>query len=283
MRYCITFSYDGAPFSGYQVQTSAPSVQEALQKSLSTLLREDIQVTGAGRTDSKVNAVRYVAHFDFEGDGLTESFVYKINAILPREITVHEVMCVSGDFHARFSARCRTYKYFLHRGKDPFAARFSYRCPYTLDVEKMNRAAAMIVGKGDFSCFEKTGGNNATSICTVYEAHWDRYTPTHVGELDFPCTEGDYLVFTISADRFLRNMVRSVVGTLMDIGRGRHDESWISEVLSSHDRSHAGESVPGHALFLCGIRYPEELYDPLYRMGQSDAPLQSEEPPAEEP
>lgn len=260
MRYAITFSYDGAPFSGYQIQPSAPSVQQTLQQCLSTLLRGEISVTGAGRTDSKVNAVGYVAHFDFDGDVATETLVYKLNAILPREIVVHALRPAEGEFHARFSARLRTYKYFLHRGKDPFAGRFSYQCPYDLDVSKMNRACGMLPGTKDFSCFEKTGGSNATSICTVGQARWDTYTPTHVRELGYPCREGDYLVFTISADRFLRNMVRSVVGTLIDIGRGRREEGWMGEVLASRDRSSAGESVPGHALFLCGIRYPEELF-----------------------
>ncbi len=255
MRYSITLSYDGASFCGWQVQNNAPSIQGCLQDALRTLLNEEITVTGAGRTDTGVNAVGYVAHFDTSADLDAPQFGYKLNAILPSSIRIHEISPIREDFHARFDAVRRSYAYFLHRGKDPFAGAFSWRCPYPLDVEEMNRAAQMILGTRDFSCFEKTGSDNKTSICTVTQARWETYEPDHVRLLGYPASEGDFLVFRISADRFLRNMVRAVVGTLVEIGRGRHPAEWMQEVLDSGDRSVAGESVPGNALFLTEVKY----------------------------
>lgn len=257
MRYKILLSYDGAAFSGWQVQDNAQTIQGCLQKALGTILREEVSVTGAGRTDSMVNAVSYVAHFDssvppdfFEPHGRC-----KLNAILPLGIVVHEILPTEPDFHARFDAKSREYKYFLHRKKDPFVVKYSWLCTYPLDVEKMNEAAAMLPGTRDFSCFEKTGGNNKTSICTVSEAHWESYVPEHVKVMGYPAGEEDYLVFTIKADRFLRNMVRAIVGSLIEIGRGKHDPEWMQLVLESGERGMAGESVPGHALFLTSVKY----------------------------
>ena len=256
MRYKITLSYDGAAFSGWQVQPNAPSVQECLQKARGTLLREKIAVTGAGRTDAGVHAIGYVAHFDSAQAGLeTGDFGYKLNAILPRSVVIHEVAAAAPDFHARFDARLRSYRYYIHRTKDPFAERFSWQCGYPLDLEAMNRAAAYLLGQHDFSCFEKTGGANKTSVCTIRTARWETYTPDHVASMGFPAREGDYLVFHVEADRFLRNMVRAIVGTLIEVGRGRREPGWMNELLSSGDRCAAGESVPGHALFLDQVRY----------------------------
>ena len=256
MRYRIVLSYDGSAFCGWQIQNDAPSVQGCLQKALGTLLGGEVSVTGAGRTDTGVHAVRYVAHFDSDSANPgAEGFCYKLNAILPRSIAIHEVAPAPDDFHARFSATERTYRYFLHRKKDPFMEGRSYRCGYPLDVDAMNRAARLILGTHDFSCFEKTGGNNRTSICTVTHARWETYTPDHVRMMCFDAPEGSYLVFRISADRFLRNMVRAVTGTLIDIGRGRRPVEWMDAVLASRDRCAAGESVPGHALFLTEVRY----------------------------
>lgn len=257
MRYSVLLSYDGAPFSGWQVQDNAVTVQACLQKALTILLKEEVSVTGAGRTDAGVNAIAYTAHFD---SSETPDFFgprerCKLNAILPPEIIIHEIVPQAPDFHARFDARSREYKYFLHRRKDPFVAKYSWLCTYPLDVAKMNEAASMILGTRDFSCFEKSGGNNKTSICTVTEAHWESYEPEHVRIMGYPAEEGDYLVFTIRADRFLRNMVRAIVGTLISIGRGKHEPKWMTDVLESGDRCCAGESVPGHALFLTSVKY----------------------------
>lgn len=256
MRYKVILSYDGSLFRGWQIQSDAPTVQECLQNALSTLLKEEIAVTGAGRTDSKVNAVGYVAHFETSVEGLDAGAIdYKINAILPHGIKVHDIVPAARDFHARFDAVSREYKYFIHRKKDPFMEKYSCLYTFPIDVERMNRAALALLGKHDFSCFEKTGSDNKTSVCTVTLARWDTYTPDHVRMMGYPATEGDYLVFTIRADRFLRNMVRAVVGSLLDIGRGRHDEGWMSTLVQGGSRSDAGESVPGHALFLSGVEY----------------------------
>ncbi len=256
MRYSVSLSYDGSSYSGWQIQPNAISVQEALQNALSMVLREDIPVTGAGRTDAGVNAVGYVAHFDASVPLCEEELCYKLNAILPVAIRIHEVKKVTDGFHARFDANLRRYNYFIHRAKDPFAKHYSYLCTYPLDIDAMNRACGYLLGTHDFSCFEKTGGNSKTPICTVYQAGWQPYIPDHVRIMNYPGADSDYLVFTISANRFLRNMVRAIVGTLLDIGRGRYPAEHMEEVLKSGSRSSAGESVPGHALFLSKVEYP---------------------------
>ena len=260
MRYSITLSYNGSAFSGWQIQKGAPSIQETLEKALSTLLSEEISVTGAGRTDAGVNAVGYVAHFDSERavDAVSGAdFCYKLNAILPVSIRVHSILPATPEFHARFDAVSREYTYFLHRTKDPFAEGYSLWYGYpNLDFALMNELAQELLGTHDFSCFEKTGGNNKTSICTVTEARWVQYVPTHVSVLGYP-SDG-YWYFRITANRFLRNMVRAVVGSLLDVGRGRHDAAWFRALLASGTRSDAGESVPAHALFLSRIDYPSQ-------------------------
>ena len=256
MRYKITLSYDGSRFCGWQIQNDAITVQECLQNALSTLLKEETAVTGAGRTDSKVNAISYVAHFETAARDLDAvDFGYKINAILPHGIVVHSIVPAAPDFHARFDARMREYKYFIHRRKDPFMNGYSYLYTFRIDVEKMNVGAALLLGEHDFSCFEKVGSDNKTSLCKVSYARWETYTPGHVSLMGYPAPEDDYLVFTIRADRFLRNMVRAVVGSLLEIGRGRHDVAWMEGLLKGGTRSDAGESVPGHALFLTKVEY----------------------------
>ena len=257
MRYSIRLSYDGGAFCGWQIQNNAVSVQGVLEKALSTLCGQEIQITGAGRTDTSVNAINYIAHFEIPA-GLSleaEQLSYKLNAMLPREIVIHEICEVSEDFHARFNAQSREYHYFVHFCKDPFCEKFSYRMRYKLDIEAMNKAAQLLLGEHDFSCFEKVGGNNATSICTITEAAWSTYRPTHVELMGAPYCEGDYIVFRIRANRFLRNMVRSIVGSLIEVGRGKKDPSWITELIASGSRSAAGQSVPGNALFFTGAEY----------------------------
>jgi len=261
MRYLVRLSYDGSFFSGWQIQDDTPTVQGELARCISTLLRKEVQVTGAGRTDTGVNAINYIAHFDLSEEGEEEKeldtklLAHKLNAILPSGIVIHEISCASPDFHSRFSAKRREYKYFIHFKKDPFIEAYSWRCKFPLDLEKMNDAASRILGTRDFSCFEKTGSSNATSICTVYEARWETYVPTHCREMGYPCDEGSCIVFTISADRFLRNMVRAVVGTLVDVGRGRVEPEAMESLLASRDRCAAGQSVPGKALFLVKVEY----------------------------
>ena len=298
MRFILCLSYNGADFCGWQVQSAAPSVQQCLESTLTRLLGKPVAVTGAGRTDSGVHAANYVAHFDWE-DSLpfeASDFCYKLNAMLPRSITVHSVAPAADDFHARFSARERSYTYFIHRKKDPFAAPYSWQCGYpVLDFGAMNEACTALIGTHDFSCFEKTGGSNKTSLCTVTEAFWKPYTPTHVEIMEYglppagdvgpetvasrplpssmgpsllcgrgwpqvshptsPAGEPGYWYFRVSADRFLRNMVRAIVGSLIEVGRGRRDPAWIADLIRNGSRGDAGESVPGHALFLSRVRY----------------------------
>ncbi len=257
MRYTVRLSYDGSKFSGWQKQKNARSVQEELSKALSILFGDETEAVGAGRTDTGVNAVNYIAHFDTPSDEVydTARISYKLNAILPKSISIHEIKPVCKDFHARFSALSREYHYFIHFNKDPFMESFSYHCRYGLDIGKMNEGASYLLGEHDFSCFEKAGGNNATSICTVYEAVWEKYVPSHVSAMGFPSADGDYIVFRIRANRFLRNMVRAIVGTLINIGRGKAEPESIRSLIASRNRSNAGESVPGKALFLSEVKY----------------------------
>ena len=255
MHYKLTLSYNGLQFCGWQRQSDAPSVQQNIEYALSTLLRQDVTITGAGRTDTGVSAVHYVADFHTGGDiADIAGFVRKLNAILPDSICVHSVEECSGDFNSRFDALRREYTYYLHRRKDPFVENYSYRYSYPeVDFDAMNAAAQFLLGTHDFSCFEKTGSDNRTSICTIYEAHWDEYRPT-VCAGNLPGGDG-YWAFRISADRFLRNMVRAIVGTLLEVGRGKRSVESIPGLLESKNRCSAGESVPGHALFLTGIIY----------------------------
>ena len=297
MRYCLCLSYDGSSFCGWQIQPNAPSVQATLEATLSRLLNRPVAVTGAGRTDTSVHAVNYVAHLDLDTElpfGQSD-FCYKLNAMLPRSIVVHSVTPVAEDFHARFSARRREYTYFIHRQKDPFLQAYSWQCGYPeLDFDAMNAACQYLTGTHDFSCFEKTGGDNKTSICTVFDAFWKPYTPSHLAVMapaekgaapaiasaslrPLPPSAGPsllsgrgwpeiagtapssagapYWYFRIAADRFLRNMVRATVGSLIEVGRGKHRPEWIAELIESGTRGDAGESVPGHALFLNKVLY----------------------------
>lgn len=247
MRLFILLSYNGRAYSGWQIQSNAVSVQEKLERALSIAFSQPVSVVGAGRTDALVNASRYIAHFDVADRIIEEpeALLCKINAILPKDICVYELYRVKDDAHARFDAVSRTYRYFVHTSKDPFAER-SFFCKFRLDVEAMNAGAQFLLGRHDYSSFEKVGGGNLTSVCTVMKALWSREDETH-------------LAFEITADRFLRNMVRAVVGTLLDVGRGRHKPEWVADVLAAKDRGAAGQSVPGEALFLADIRYPYEL------------------------
>jgi len=248
-------SYNGAPFCGWQLQPGVPTVQGELEKALGTLLRSQVGVTGAGRTDTGVHSLHYVAHFDFYGELDLQDLRYKLNAILPKGISIGSITPAAEDFHARFSATARCYSYFVHRSKNPFLDDRSYYFAYPdVDFALMNRCAALLLGRHDFSCFEKSGGDNKTSICTVTKAEWVQY--------DEQCWR-----FDIQADRFLRNMVRATVGTLLEVGRGRRSpEDFASLILPPTGnpgpredrpslRSNAGESVPGHALFLTDVKY----------------------------
>ncbi len=291
MRYRIKLSYCGRAFHGWQIQPSDPSVQQALENALGTLLRQPVPVTGAGRTDAGVNAVGYIAHFD-AAEGLDAGLLAcKLNAILPAQITVLSVCPSPSGFHARFDATKREYTYFLHRVKDPFVENFSFLYTYPrLDFEAMNRAAGLLLGRHDFRCFEKSGTDTKTSICTVKGAYWKPYVPTVsvFGTASGSAgAEGNYWYFRISADRFLRNMVRATVGTLLEVGRGKRGIDDFGSLILEADpgrerstmRSCAGESVPGHALFLSGIDYPETSSGDIRPVAAEDRTRQAAKTP----
>lgn len=242
MRYFITFSYDGTAYHGWQIQPHSLSVQEELQKAMSILLRKPMEVVGAGRTDTGVHARKMVAHFDHDEEVDCPQLVYKLNKLLPRDIAVQQVEPVAEDMHARFSAKSRTYHYFVHMGKNPFLRSYSWQVYGNIDFELMNQAASVLMEYKDFTSFSKVNTDTKTNDCTITEAHWDR-----VGE--------DQWCFTITANRFLRNMVRAIVGTLMEVGRGRMTIEQLRRVINAKDRCCAGDSVPGNALFLVQVKY----------------------------
>lgn len=241
MRYFITLSYDGTAYHGWQIQPHSISVQEELQKALSTLLRESIEVVGAGRTDTGVHARKMVAHFDF-GELDCKQLTYKLNKILPKDIAVYGVEVVTEDMHARFSAKSRTYHYYVHLSKNPFLRAYSWQVYGEPDFEMMNQAAKVIMEYRDFTSFSKVNTDTKTNDCTITEAHWDML-------------EDGQWRFTITANRFLRNMVRAIVGTLVEVGRGRMTIEELRRVIEAKDRCRAGDSVPGNALFLVDVVY----------------------------
>ena len=242
MRYFITLSFDGTAYHGWQIQPHSVSVQEELQKALSTLLRMPVEVVGAGRTDTGVHARKMVSHFDINTELDCQQLVYKLNKLLPRDIAVQHVEQVSDDMHARFSAKSRTYHYYVHLGKNPFLRSYSWQLYGNPDFELMNRAAAVLMEYTDFTSFSKVNTDTKTNDCTITEAHWDRVA------------DGQWR-FTITANRFLRNMVRAIVGTLMEVGRGRMTIEQLRNVVDAKDRCRAGDSVPGNALFLVDVKY----------------------------
>lgn len=248
MRYFITFSYDGTRYHGWQIQPNGDSVQQRLQQTLSTLLRTDISVTGAGRTDAGVHARMMVAHFDTDAafqaaDGINcAQLAYKLNRLLPQDIAVARVEPVAIGMHARFSAVSRMYRYYIHTTKNPFLRHYSCEIHYPLDFGAMNEAARLLLSYDDFGAFCKSGADVKTTLCTVTHAEWHPLSP-------------GVWYFEIRANRFLRNMVRAVVGTLIEVGRGRLSHDDFRRVIEGKRRTEAGESMPGHALFLEDIVY----------------------------
>lgn len=242
MRYFITLSYDGTRYHGWQVQPNGISVQGELQRGLSMLLREDIQVTGAGRTDAGVHASMMVAHFDTDREVDCRQLAYKLNRLLPHDIAISKVESVRDDLHARFSATRRTYHYFIHTRKDPFLRHYSCELHYPLDFTLMNEAASLLLAYDDFGAFCKSHADVKTTFCRVSKAEWTEMS------------SGQWR-FEITANRFLRNMVRAVVGTLIEVGRGRMTVDDFRNVIEGKRRTEAGESMPANALFLVDIRY----------------------------
>ncbi len=244
MRYFITLSYDGARYHGWQIQPNGISVQEVLNKSLSTLLRQPVEVTGAGRTDAGVNASMMVAHFD-TATPIPSNLDYKLNKFLPSDIAIHSIEEVAPDAHARFSAISRTYHYYVITEKSPFEP-YAYRYPQPLDFGLMNQAAELLYQYTDFTSFSKLHTDVKTNNCKITLAHWQQVSPIK-------------WEFTITADRFLRNMVRAIVGTLIEVGRGAITIDQFRTIIEKKDRCSAGTSVPGNALFLADVKYDNSI------------------------
>ncbi|MGZ5262618.1 MAG: tRNA pseudouridine(38-40) synthase TruA [Kaistella sp.] len=244
MRYFIEFSYFGKNYFGYQIQPNEISVQEELEKALSTILREDIKTTGAGRTDTGVHAKKMFAHFDTDLN-LDENLAYKLNSFLPPDIAVKRILSVKEDFHARFDATFRTYEYYISLEKNPFTQDSSWQMwKRNLDINKMNEACKILFEYEDFTSFAKLHTDNKTNNCKIYKAFWEQ--------------NGTELKFTISADRFLRNMVRAIVGTMVEIGNRKIQPADLRKIIEDKNRNAAGTSAPSQGLFLVDVGYDWE-------------------------
>lgn len=238
----LEISYDGTAYNGWQRQLNAVTVQETLETKLSVIAGQTCAVTGCGRTDTGVHADKYILHFDMD-DALPEHLVYRLNSILPEDIAVHHLYLVPNTFHARFDALNRTYRYRVHRQKNPFVRRYSYYYPYVKGIERMNEGAEIIKQYTEFGSFCKSRSQNKTKICRIMECHWE--------------DKGEELVFHIQADRFLRNMVRAIVGTLLEVHAGRISLDELRAIIRAGDRKLAGRSVPGHGLMLVKTEYDQ--------------------------
>ena len=242
MRYFIFLAYDGTNYHGWQIQPNACSVQGEIQRCLSTILRRETPIVGAGRTDTGVHARRMAAHFDSEEPIDCLQTAFRLNRILPPDISIERIISVDNSLHARFSATSRTYHYYIHTKKCPFNRGYSLETHYNLDFDMMNKAGEYLLSVKDFAAFCKAGSDVKTTLCDVRTAKWVEESP------------GNWY-FEITADRFLRNMVRAVVGTLVDVGRGRLSMEEFKAVVESKKRTEARESMPAHALFLENVEY----------------------------
>ncbi len=242
-RYRMDLSYDGSAYFGWQVQPRQISVQETIERVLRKLYPEtEVSVTGCGRTDTGVHARNYVLHTDLPATRSTEQLLFKMNRMLPESIAIHAIELTTSDFHARFGASRRTYRYYVHTRKDPFLAGKSLLLSFEPDFERMQEAAAELLGKHDFTSFSKLHTDVKTNICTVYSANWVRVSDSR-------------FYFEITADRFLRNMVRAVTGTLLDVGKGKCEVADMKRILNEKDRGAAGKSIAAHGLYLWQIAY----------------------------
>ncbi len=245
MRYFVQFSYLGSAYHGWQKQPNATTVQEVMEMCFTQIFRKPIELVAAGRTDTGVHAHEMYAHFDLHTSKECETMVGRLNSFLPADIAISRIISVASDAHARFSALERTYKYTIVKQKDPFSLHTAFYSKLTFDVELMNKAAELLIGLQDFECFSKSKTDVKTYMCEVREARWE--------------VKGHQLIFTISADRFLRNMVRAVVGTLLDVGMGKKSIKDVKTIIKNKDRSLAGASVPAKGLSLVRVKYPEEM------------------------
>ncbi len=248
-RYFVYLSYRGTNYHGWQIQENASSVQGLINNALSMLLKEDIQTIGAGRTDTGVHARFYVAHFDSTANDLATNsrFRHSLNRILPSDIAVHSIKMVKANANARFDATLRGYEYVITRIKNPFMIGLSWFYDAQLNIENMQLAAQQLLNYTDFTTFSKTGSNTKTHTCKIYKAEWHE--------------NGNTLVFTIEANRFLRNMVRAIVGTLIDVGRGKITPEEFAQIIEKRDRTMAGTSAPAEGLYLTRIEYPPDVFE----------------------
>ncbi|MCB9186317.1 MAG: tRNA pseudouridine(38-40) synthase TruA [Flavobacteriales bacterium] len=247
MRYFMKLAYNGTDFNGWQIQDNAPSIQQEIEEKLSTILQVKTPIVGCGRTDTGVHAKQYFAHFEAEKIPLEfPELQHKLNSMLPWGIAIQSIFPVTQDAHARFSAAKRSYEYRIITEKNPFEHNRAYRFNLPLDIEAMNNACQLMLGEQDFGCFCKSNSDNMTDICTVYHAKWS--------------IENNLILFNITANRFLRNMVRAIVGTLLEVGQNRMSLEDFQAVLDSKDRKAAGRSVPAHGLYLTAVEYPQEIF-----------------------
>lgn len=242
MRYKLSLQYNGGDFCGFQIQENAISIQGTIETMLSCINKNiPIKLVGCGRTDAGVHAHHFVAHIDVEFSDSVEKIKWKLNKMLPDAISITDIQEVHPDFHARFDAKERIYRYFIHQTKNPFLSKNSYYFPYNLDLEKMNEATQILIGEQDFTSFSKTKTQTKTNICTITTAFWS--------------AEQEQLVFQISANRFLRNMVRAIVGTLLLVGEGKISTDEVREIIAAKNRGEAAFSVPPQGLFLWHVAY----------------------------
>jgi len=241
LRYFIKLAFNGTNYHGWQVQPNASSVQETLNKALSVILNEELNIIGAGRTDTGVHAKEMFAHFDYTPTLEIESILHKLNSYLPKDIVIYDIIPVHEDAHARFDAKKRTYQYYITAVKDVFSQEECWYYHQNLDVELMNQAAKILLNHTDFQCFSKVNTDVNTFNCIVYEVYWIQ--------------KNNQLIFTISANRFLRNMVRAIVGTLVNVGLHKITLSDFNSIIENKNRNEAGFSVPAQGLFLTKIEY----------------------------
>jgi tRNA pseudouridine38-40 synthase len=242
-RYFVQLCYKGTRYHGWQYQPNALSVQEVIEKAFSVILQEKIEVTGAGRTDTGVHASFYMLHFDSVNNQIEEKLVSKLNSLLPPDIAINSVRNVPVEAHARFSALSRTYRYCIHQKKDPFLTETSFYFRRKLDIDRMNEASQVLYRISDFTSFSKLHSDVKTNICKIFYAYWEQ--------------ENEKIVFTVKADRFLRNMVRALTGTLIEVGLGKISMEEFNEIINKRDRRAAGVSVPATGLFITDIEYPD--------------------------
>ena len=245
MRYFIKLSYNGTLYHGWQKQPKTKTVQGVLEQALTTLLRTPVLIMGAGRTDTGVHATEMFAHFDFDAKLIGKTLIYKLNAFLPQDIVIHNLFCVDKDAHTRFNAISRTYLYRIAPTKNAFNYKSTYFVKQDLNVDKMKAASKILLEYRDFQCFSKTNTDVKTYYCNIMKADW--------------FFNNDELHFVIKADRFLRNMVRAIVGTMINIGLGKLDVEDLHSIIASKNRSEAGFSVPAHALYLTKVEYPKNI------------------------